>query len=407
MGLAWKNKLAAIAALAGVVSGRRAYGGPPHATIGLTNKCNIICAHCYYYSPKIDDPNTIQTRLSRLDINQERKETGLKEFREKQADEEQVYKVMKELIDMGTRRFQFAGGGEPFTHPDILEIMAYAKRKGAWCSVNTNGTLLSGRTCDRLTEMGFDELKVTVMAGTEEDWIATHPGMKGSLFSDLTKGLIHIADRKKKLGKKNPHVSVVFVITSLNCEGILDFAEYAKKVAADEVIFRMIDDVGDEGLACQTLSEEHIRLVERQLEETKHILDLACIPHNIGNITQVLNYKLDTTAFHDIVPCYYGWLAMRIEINGNVYPCCRCYSSLGNVYDSSVREVWHGEEYIKFREKAITLNKTKTPLPNCDCHSCVHHNANLKVFRLLHPIRGHSKQIKDLSPSAGKDSDGA
>jgi MoaA/NifB/PqqE/SkfB family radical SAM enzyme len=48
--------------------------------------------------------------------------------------------------------------------------------------------------------------------------------------------------------------------------------------------------------------------------------------------------------------CLIGWHSMLVRSTGMVAPCCLLQGSeLGNVYKQSVREVWHGEAYNRFR----------------------------------------------------------
>ena len=48
--------------------------------------------------------------------------------------------------------------------------------------------------------------------------------------------------------------------------------------------------------------------------------------------------------------CLIGWHSMLVRSTGMVAPCCLLQGTeLGNVYRQSVREVWHGEAYDRFR----------------------------------------------------------
>ena len=75
---------------------------------------------------------------------------------------------------MGVQQFLFTGIGETFMHKNAVEFMRYAKRAGSSCIANTNGTLLAQKIIDELIEMGFDELRVTTMAGTRDVYLRTH-----------------------------------------------------------------------------------------------------------------------------------------------------------------------------------------------------------------------------------------
>ena len=38
-------------------------------------------------------------------------------------------------------------------------------------------------------------------------------------------------------------------------------------------------------------------------------------------------------------------------------------------------------------------------ISGCDCYSCVHHTANLRVYQRLHPVKRRSDEFNNLSPT--------
>lgn len=51
---------------------------------------------------------------------------------------------------MGTREIYFTGGGEPFMHPRILDIMRFIKRRGIHLDMSTNFTLVDASVAEQL-----------------------------------------------------------------------------------------------------------------------------------------------------------------------------------------------------------------------------------------------------------------
>lgn len=377
--------------------GSRAFGGPIMANIGLTNRCNIRCIHCFFYSPFLETPTMRPLRLARM---QGREGPGSDEIRRMQtldAGPERTRRLIAELLRMGTAEFQFSGDGELFLHPQALEFMAQAKEGGAWCNVNTNGTLLNRRLVDELMRIGLDELRITVMAGTEDMYRITHPVAGENTFRLLEDSLLYLSQRKAALGLRSPEVTLVTIVVAQNCEGLRDFAEFALRVRADRVLFRPVDEVGDAGLTRLVLTADQAEQVRQGLVPIKALLDSNRIRHNIFYFLKVFRRQLDTSDFYRIIPCYYGWLSTMIEADGNVYPCCRCYNPLGNVNETGIREIWNSKKYKVFRHSALRIADLKTPVESCDCSSCVHHTANLRVYRYLHPLRGRSDNLRRLS----------
>jgi len=388
--------------LLGILHGSRAFTGPVQVNLNLTNRCNVRCVHCYFYSPHIEKPNMVELRRARRDDVALPDLEHLKELQKLQADADRTLATIDALAALGARRFQFGGNGEPFVHGRVLEIMRRAKENGGYCIVNTNGTLLKRETTDALMDMKFDDLRITTMAGDRETYCRTHPGSKETLFDDLRENLLYLAAQKKARPARKPRVTVTCVIVAQNCERLVDFARFAGEVEAQEVTFRPFDDVKDPGFAALIPSEEVVR---EQLSEARTYLESEGIKNNAASVLRVFKKKLNTTGFYDVVPCYLGWLALRIDVNGNIYPCCRSYDPIGNAFEQGFEKVWYGETYRQWRKSALTINKRKTPVKGCECHTCVHHAANMRVYRMLHPFKSRSSLLAQLRPQESGDSE--
>jgi MoaA/NifB/PqqE/SkfB family radical SAM enzyme len=323
---------------------------------------------------------------------------NLKRLQTIHADAKKINSLINELLRMGVRRWQIGGNGEPFMHKDALGFISRIKRTRSYCFANTNGTLIDNAKADELIKVGFDDLRITTLAGTPEVYARTHPGTSKETFERLTDLLLYFADQKAVFGMHYPEITLVFIVIAQNVEDVFKFAEFAARVKADRVVFRPVDDVDDPGLANVVPTKKQKASIRKQLREAESYLNAKSIPHNIGVFRKIFREQLDTEALYGVIPCYYGWLAAFIEPDGGVHPCCRCYNLLGNVYETRFSEIWNGTSYRRFRKDAIKINLRGTPVDGCDCYSCVHHTANLRVFRALHPIKGKSHRLKQLSP---------
>lgn len=384
MRMSWQTWLSYAKASAGIAHGSRAFGGPVQATLSLTRRCNIRCVHCYYFSP----------HLSLYDMTQ-----GA-QGRRVDADYGMTTGLIEELLSMGTRAFLFTGKGEPFMHGNILDFAGLIKRRGGHCIANTNATLLGPEMSAELLRLQFDVLRVNAMAGTEEMYQRTHPGVAVGTFDALKENLRALKREKVRLKVDKPEVVHVLIVTTENCEDLSDFAEFASFTQADHVIFRPVDDRGDTGLAKTVPTVEQSSRIREQLLKIGPFLTSRGIKHNIGNFLKVFRGKLDTAALYRIIPCYYGWLNVRIDESGTVYPCNRSGKRpIGNIYEKEFGEIWNSEAYCGFRREAVEINSRKSPVKGCGCNACVHHTANLRAYRLLHPLKGRSRMIDQICPS--------
>jgi radical SAM protein with 4Fe4S-binding SPASM domain len=392
-----RQQLSYARALIGILHGEKAFGGPVRANLMLTNRCNMRCIHCYFYSPYLDLPMLSPLRRTKLENKAFDDPHCLRALQRVDADTSLIRKFASDLFRLGTVRFELSGQGELLLHRDAIEIMGFMKHAGVYCTANTNGTLLNREIVDELIRIGFDELRITTMAGTPGLYVHTHPGSQETIFFKLRDNLLYLNERKMERGVRKPEVTLVFVVIAQNCDGIMDFARFAARVGADRVLFRPVDDLEDAGLAKVVPTDTQSELVRGQLAETRTFLKSRGIRHNIDNFQRVFRTQLDTSELYRRIPCYIGWLSVEVGPDGEIYPCCRCYEPLGNINEQSFQEIWNGQGYSRFRKEAVHRHTSRKLVRGCGCNSCVHHTANLRVYRYLHPFKGRSADLDLLS----------
>ena len=92
----------------------------------VTNACNMYCDHCY-------------------------REAGCKAEEELSTAEA---KTLLEQIARANFKIMIFSGGEPLMRPDIVELVAYAKKLGLRPVFGTNGTLITLEMAQKLKEAG-------------------------------------------------------------------------------------------------------------------------------------------------------------------------------------------------------------------------------------------------------------
>jgi radical SAM protein with 4Fe4S-binding SPASM domain len=399
----WKRLLSQTRAVLGIMHGSRAFGGPVQAYLSLTNRCNLRCIHCWYHSPLLEKPNMKPLTLARHMGLELPDREQLCRWQRGEAGRDRVNAFIDELLRMGTRRYQFSGSGEVFLVNYSIDLMARAKRAGSFCLANTNGTLLDQAVADRLIEIGFDELKITTMAGTAETYQRTHPGTPPETFEKLKNRLAYLAERKASLGATRPRIILVYVVIAHNYDGLVPFAEFASEVKANAVQFKPVDDMHDPNLSVLVPGREQAEDVKEQLMQVGAFLETKKIKHNIGHFLTAFRGQLDTRALLQTIPCYYGWLSGRVEADGSVYSCSRGYKPLGNINEKGFSEIWNSDIYRRFRKDALEINHRKSPVADCECYSCTHHAANLRVYRVLHPLRSRQARFRELTMPVSED----
>ena len=110
---------------------------PPGPVViwNLIRRCNLTCKHCYSISADTDFPNELTT--------------------------DQVFEVMDDLKAFGVPVL-ILSGGEPLLRPDLFEIAHRAKAMGFYTALSTNGTLIDDSNIERIAEVGFDYLGISI-----------------------------------------------------------------------------------------------------------------------------------------------------------------------------------------------------------------------------------------------------
>jgi MoaA/NifB/PqqE/SkfB family radical SAM enzyme len=114
-------------------SGKRLFDRKPlQCSLYVTDRCNLDCAYCTEYDnsrphPSIDD----------------------------------LKKWVRKIRELGTMRIALVGG-EPLTHPDIVELVRYCRELGFATSLTTNGFLLTRKLVVDLEQAGLQVMQISV-----------------------------------------------------------------------------------------------------------------------------------------------------------------------------------------------------------------------------------------------------
>ncbi|MCB1758190.1 MAG: heme d1 biosynthesis radical SAM protein NirJ [Gammaproteobacteria bacterium] len=182
---------------------------PPGPVViwNLVRRCNLTCKHCYSISADKDFPNELTT--------------------------EQVFSVMDDLKQFRVPVL-ILSGGEPLLRPDIFEIAHRAKAMGFYTALSTNGTLIDASNIDRIAEVGFDYLGISI-DGIE----ATHDKfrrMQGAFDASL-KGLRLCRDRNIKVGLR-------FTMTQDNADELPQLLQLMDDERIDKFYFSHLNYAG-------------------------------------------------------------------------------------------------------------------------------------------------------------------
>ncbi|MCX5701653.1 MAG: radical SAM protein, partial [Candidatus Omnitrophica bacterium] len=327
----------------GVLNGKYAFKGPGTIQIDLTDYCNNDCLACWCNSPllskeRLNKPkDTLSTKL--------------------------VKDLITETHQMGMRDIYFSGGGEPFMHPDILDILEHTKKLGVACAVNTNFTLINEKNIQRIIDLKIDSLTVSVWAATSDIYKALHPNKEESDFCRIRDMLLLLNSRKNSY----PKIKIYNVICNLNYHQVSQMIDFAQETKSEFVEFTVVDTM-PKATDKLILTQEQGKIVLEQCEEIKsrmngernnhtpEVLNFEHFMRRVDNLdAQQAQYD---SKFIDSVPCYVGWLFARIMPNGDVNSCLKSHRfPVGNLHQHNFKKIWNSKKQVYFRQKTLKMRK--------------------------------------------------
>ena len=226
------------------------------------------------------------------------------------------------------------GGGEPMLHPHMVEMIEYAKERGARIWMNTNGSMFGPTPArreklERVIKTGIDLIEFSMDAGDAETYALVRPPHRGGPPRDPQKWWGNAVSNvqaalavRKEL--KAPTRIVVSIIRQEQIEGRLDAAIdfWMKDVGVDEVITRKFLTWDD---------NTHIAM--------GHALD----PHLYKSLPA-----------QKTEPCVWPFERLNVDTLGRIALCgqdisFRTAELFPNVNDVSIKEIWQGERFSWYR----------------------------------------------------------
>ncbi len=122
--------------------------------------------------------------------------------------------------------------GEPFLHPDILELIRAAKKRKIYTATSTNAHFIDEQKAEEIVRSGLDRLIISIDGLSQKSYEQYR--VNGSLEKVLeaTKFLVRA---KEKAKSRTPHLIFQFLAVAPNEEDIPQLFDKAKDLKIDEV----------------------------------------------------------------------------------------------------------------------------------------------------------------------------
>lgn len=199
------------------------------ALLQITERCNLHCAHCFVSAVR------------------EGSDIPLAKIRER---------ILPQLVGARVARLTLTGG-EPFAHPDLLEIVRAAREAAMAVTLCTNGTLIDEQDLDALAGIGGVACNVSLDGFTAE----SHGKFRGDPASfEQTVATV------RRLGDRGLLKGLLATPNTLAQAGeFAELCEFAKQCGAEYVLMNPLASMGRGVRGARRLAsaEEHLREVAR------------------------------------------------------------------------------------------------------------------------------------------------
>jgi len=315
----------------------------------FTHCCNLKCKHCYENSDATFLPDELTT--------------------------EEAKKAIDHFAEIGVVGIAFSGG-EPLIRKDFFEIARYAKKKGFYVSVASNGVLITPETarklknCVEYIEISLDgfEKEHDTFRGVPGSWKKACQGIRNSIKAGLD-------------------VCVATTATRHNYRILPRFIDFVEKdlKAKRLIVFNYIPARRGKGITKDDLSpserEKLNKLLYMKLKDKScRLLTLSTAPlysriatsfegpavtTHFVNETSMNIMKGKAQGLAEFIGgCGAGRLYCGLEPNGDVEPCVFMPIKLGNIRNQSLKDIWVRHPLLKNAQQGQVqgLRQVQTPL---------------------------------------------
>ncbi len=231
--------------------------------------------------------------------------------------------------------------GEPYIHPQFMEMVRLASAKKIYTMTSTNGHFLSEERARQTVTSGLDRLIISLDGLTQETYSAYR---REGRLEEVLQGIRRLVKWKKKLQSRKPHLVLQFLVVRPNEHEIPEVKKLAKELGVDELQFK----------TAQIYEyEDGHPLIPVNLRYARY--------KPLGNGRWALKKKIKNR-------CLRLWQGAVITWDGRVLPCCfdkDARYEMGRIPHTAFRQIWKGEAYKAFRRQLVSNRKEIAICKNC------------------------------------------
>lgn len=300
------------------------------ATIEVTRRCPLECAHCY-------------NNLPMGDLEAKRGELGYDEY----------CRILDEMAEAGCLFLLFTGG-EIFARKDFLDIYTYAKKKGFLINLFTNGTLITPKIADYLVEWRPFTIEITLYGRTKETYEKL-TGIPGS-YDRCLRGIKLLLERGLPLALKT-------VAISINKHEVGEMKKFAEELGTTFKFDAMMNPRIDCSQSPLAVRLEPWEVVKMDLEDPKRVADWKSFAARFAPDQVRVNEE-------EVYHCGGGINSFAIDPEGKMSICVLSQVDRYDLRNGTFSEGWDHFLHQVRRKKISRVTKCTTCAIKAMCGMC-------------------------------------
>jgi MoaA/NifB/PqqE/SkfB family radical SAM enzyme len=227
--------------------------------------------------------------------------------------------------------------------------------------------LFSEKIIEKLVNIGWDHIKISLHGATEKthDNLVKRPGS----FKKIIHAVELFNEYKKKFSKNTPYIEFGFVLVKKNYKQVAEIIKLASKINTQAVFIEPITVYTKTGRKLK-LNKWEVGEFRKYASEALGLAKKYGIDNNLSNFvnsdlikkTGSMQSEIKIGATSDkkkflLAACFEPWYRMGIRNDGVVCPCGFFdVDTKENVNEKSLKEIWFGDYFKKFRLKMLENN---------------------------------------------------
>jgi tungsten cofactor oxidoreducase radical SAM maturase len=265
------------------------------------------------------------------------------------------------------KRVIFTSFGEPFMHPNLLDMIAALQPTGVAVTIGTNGLLLNAQMAAELVRLGVDRVTFSIDGGKPE----TYAEVRGAILSRVIENINGLNEAKHTLGSLYPAIGIEFVALRSNVDELDDLTRMAAAMNVSRLLVSNVLPYTQEMCAERLYSYEPrppFKTNSWAVKAGAWVMwateELPRMHWGAERRCRFVNDNATVVGWDGgISPCY------ALSHNYRYFAIDGCQKQVsrylfGNINQQSLAEIWMSEEYTRYRSAVKAFQFPSCP--DCD-----------------------------------------